>query len=290
MGELRPSRESADRLLALGLTDQRRPLYEVLEVELLRADALRSSTQKNEETTAPDKEDWPPSGVGTGNSRTEGSSRLEGEGQGPDGVLRPTGQEGGLLEGEAHEETRAEQSASPQSLGPGSAALRDEGKDNNNQTQEPTLLKGEHQEGICRKPCQIEGRKDLDEAEIQALHRQGGSGSEARHDFPWSSVAAPGLQGATERDPPPRGAAKSHPVLLGEGRGPDGVLRPTEEQEVELFEGSGQNASTNKGKDRPPELPPGGDLLKEEGMEGAEADQGENSQRAAQKADAVDLS
>ncbi|HOX46985.1 MAG TPA: hypothetical protein PK668_25535 [Myxococcota bacterium] len=81
MGELRPSRESADRLLALGLTDQRRPLYEVLEVELLRAETLESSTHKNEETKAPDMGDWPPSGVGTENSRTEGTSLLEGEGR-----------------------------------------------------------------------------------------------------------------------------------------------------------------------------------------------------------------
>ncbi len=214
MGELRPSRESADRLLALGLTDQRRPLYEVLEVELLRAETLESSTHKNEETKAPDMGDWPPSGVGTENSRTEGTS----------------------------------------------------------------LLEGERQEGTCRQPCQIESRKDLDEAEIQALHRQGGSGSEARHDFPWSSVAAPGLQGATKRDPPPRGAAKSHPVLLGEGRGPDGVLRPTEEQEVELFEGSAQNASSNKGKDLQPELPPGGELL--DPLDGSAFTPGEGPSRA----------
>lgn len=282
-GELRPSEASAERLLSNGVSDQRRPLYEVLEVELLRSDALGSSTHKTEGAKAPNPED----GTEAGNVSQGG--RVD---RGPDEMLRPTGNKGDLLKGGAPEETKAEQTTSPQILGPGPASQA-EGKGNNDQSQETTLLKRELQEGTCSQPCQIGHRKDLCEAEIQAHHRQGERTTAPLHqrqapvilELPGTPVVgqqalppprgAVDHRGAMQSGPLPEETAKKppvcegcgavpqkqeHPVLSGEGQGPDDVDRPMGQTEADgqgqdLFEGKGgegtqqTNATSGRGPD-----------------------------------------
>jgi len=157
MGELRPSRESAERFLALGLTDQRRPLYEVLEVELLRADALGSSNNKNEEAKSPDKKDWPPSGVGTetGNTSNRGTA-----------LLNPFGRRAfPSWEGPSRDHA--------DSMFP-SDRCRDGGEDQRPEHQERIFLEGEHRE--------VADKQEATDDQLQGSTRQGGRAGQGPND------------------------------------------------------------------------------------------------------------